>query len=48
MLANSLYRLLKKASDQVIPLKPGKSTDGCELNNRWKVIINQEIEIDDL
>ena len=48
--ADSLYRLLKvaSASIQAVPLKSGKPADGCELNARWKVIVNQDIEIDDL
>jgi hypothetical protein len=48
--ADSLYRLLKvaSASIQAVPLKSGKPADDYELNARWKVIVNQEIEIDDL
>jgi predicted transcriptional regulator of viral defense system len=48
--ADSIYILLKAAgvTPQAVPLKPGKLSDGCELNVRWKVIVNQEIEIDDL
>ena len=30
-----------------VPFKIGKSTDGCEIDKKWKVIINQEIEIDE-
>ncbi|MDY3141764.1 MAG: type IV toxin-antitoxin system AbiEi family antitoxin [Parabacteroides sp.] len=30
-----------------IPFKIGKSTEGCKINDKWKVIINQEIEIDE-
>lgn len=30
-----------------IPFKIGKSTTNCEINRKWKVIINQEIEIDE-
>jgi len=47
--ADILYGCAKSA-DMVfrkIPFKVEKSTDGCELNDRWKVIINQKIEIDE-
>jgi hypothetical protein len=33
---------------QKIPLKYNKPTEGCETDNKWKVIINEYIEIDDL
>jgi len=33
---------------QKIPLKYSKSTAGCVINEKWKVIINEKIEIDDL
>ena len=48
--ADSMHNLIKVAGEilQAVPLKPGKPTDGCELNARWKVVVNQEIEIDDL
>ena len=48
--AESLHNLLKEAVKTLhsVPLKPGRSADGCELNPRWKVVVNQEIEIDDL
>ena len=49
-IADSLYRLLKETglTFQAVPLKPGKPADGYELNTRWKIIVNQEIELDDL
>jgi predicted transcriptional regulator of viral defense system len=31
-----------------IPLKNGKSAENCETNAKWKIIINEIIEIDDL
>ena len=45
-----MYGLLEKGSVKLQPvaLKNGKKTDGCERNNRWKVIINETIEIDEL
>ena len=33
---------------QKIPLKYSKSTADCETNEKWKIIINEKIEIDDL
>ena len=33
---------------QKIPLKYGKPTENCEYNQKWKIIINEQIEIDDL
>lgn len=33
---------------QKIPLKTGKSMKGCDINEKWKIVINEQIEIDDL
>ena len=33
---------------QKIPLKNNKPTDHCETNEKWRIIINETIEIDDL
>jgi hypothetical protein len=33
---------------QKIPLKYSKSTSDCETNERWKIIINEKIEIDEI
>jgi predicted transcriptional regulator of viral defense system len=33
---------------QIISLKCNKSTKECEMNGKWKIIINEIIEIDDL
>ena len=33
---------------QKIPLKYSKSTVGCETNEKWKIIVNEKIEIDEL
>jgi predicted transcriptional regulator of viral defense system len=48
--ADPLYDLLKKASVRLQPaaLKPGKPVEGYEMNDRWKIIVNEEIEIDEL
>lgn len=44
--------LLAKAKEngcvfQKIPLKNGNQTEGCEVDFKWKIIINEEIEIDE-
>ena len=48
--ADAVYGLLKKAEVrlQAAALKPGKTVDGCEVDSRWKIIVNEEIEIDEL
>lgn len=48
--ADAVYDLLTKAEVRLQPaaLKPGKTADGCEVNSRWKIIVNEEIEIDEL
>lgn len=33
---------------KAVPLKLGTSVDNAEVDKKWKVIVNQEIEIDDL
>ena len=33
---------------QKIPLKYSKSTENCEINTKWKIIVNEYIEIDEL
>ena len=49
-LAETLYKKAKEfgCKFQKIPLKYGKPTGSCETNVKWKVIINETIEIDDL
>ncbi len=48
--ADQIYRLLKsnEVHLQSVPLKSGKSVLGCERNKKWKIIVNEEIEIDEL
>ena len=48
--AASVFGLLKCSSSvlQYVPLKAGKSSKGCERNAKWKVIVNETIEIDEL
>jgi len=48
--ADILYSRAKTYSCkfQKIPLKYGKSTENSDTNEKWKIIINETIEIDDL
>ena len=48
-LAETLYSKIEAAELKLrkVPFKINKPTDGCEVDKRWKVIVNQEIEIDE-
>ena len=48
--AEPVLGLLKCSSSvlQYVPLKAGKSSEGCERNTKWKIIVNETIEIDEL
>ena len=48
-LAETLYSKMEVAGLKFrkIPFKINKPTEGCEVDKKWKVIINQEIEIDE-
>lgn len=48
--AESVYGLLKGSGHvfQYVPLKTGKSSDGSQRNTKWKIIVNETIEIDEL
>ena len=48
--AESVYGLLKCSGFvfQYVPLKAGKSSERCERNAKWRVIVNETIEIDEL
>jgi predicted transcriptional regulator of viral defense system len=48
-LANKLYEKYQKFSCkfQQIPLKYNKKTADCETNTKWKLVINEQIEIDE-
>lgn len=48
-LADNLYIKAKEAecTFQKIPLKSGKKSKDCEVNEKWKIIINEQIEIDE-
>ena len=48
--ANTLFNLLKSDDKRMkkVPLDSDHSTDGCQIDNRWNVIINQTIEPDDI
>ena len=46
-LANKIKSKMPFPTTRNIPFKIGKSTKDCEIDRKWKVIINQEIEIDE-
>lgn len=48
--ADAVYDLLKRAGVrmQAAALKTGKDTDGAGLNGRWKIWVNDDVEIDEL
>ena len=48
--AESVYSLLKSSGFvlQYVPLKTGKSSERCERNAKWRIIVNETIEIDEL
>lgn len=48
-MASSLYERLLSADIKFrkTPFKVGKPIEGCETDEKWKIIINQEIEIDE-
>ncbi len=47
--AETLYSKMEDAGLKLrkTPFKINKPTEGCEVDKKWKVIINQEIEIDE-
>ena len=42
-LANTLYKVLGKTSFSSVPLSPQKEKEG-EINNKWKIVVNMQIE----
>lgn len=46
-LADKLAAKMESFSLRKVPFKIGKPISGCETENKWKVIVNQEIEIDE-
>jgi len=48
--ADALFSLMQEAHTrmQPAPLKPGISATDCEVNSRWKIQMNETIEIDEL
>ena len=46
-LADKLKAKTSSLPMRKIPFKIGKSTLDCEIEKKWKVIINQEIEVDE-
>ena len=48
--ADAVYGMLKCAGVrlQKAALKVGKDVSGAELNSRWKILVNEQIDIDEL
>lgn len=48
--ADALYAELRQAAPKLnrFPLSSRKSADGAEINKRWSILVNTEIEIDEL
>ena len=48
--AESVYSLLNCSGHmlQYVPLKAGKSCEVCQRNTKWRIIVNETIEIDEL
>lgn len=48
--ADAVYKLLRAANVRMQPvaLKPGKGILGYDVNRKWKIIVNETVEIDDL
>jgi len=44
--ASPLANWMNDRKPRAAPLKPGKPIKGCPVNRRWKVIVNEEIEVD--
>lgn len=42
--AEGLAKFVAASTPRNIPLRPGRSTKGCRLDRRWRVILNEEIE----
>ena len=49
-IADGLHALMKTGGMKMkaVPLRLGASVDDAEVDKKWKVVVNQEIEIDDL
>ena len=49
-IADGLLALMKAGGMRMkaVPLRLGTSVDDAEVDKKWKVMVNQEIEIDDL
>ncbi len=49
-IADGLHALMKAGGMKMkaVPLRLGTSVDDAEVDKKWKVMVNQEIEIDDL
>jgi predicted transcriptional regulator of viral defense system len=44
--ARLLAKWIKERNPAITPLRPGKTTKGCPIDQRWHVAINEKIEVD--
>lgn len=44
--AKELARLVTEESPRNAPLRPGQPTRGCPVDRRWRVVINEQVEVD--
>lgn len=44
--ARELERLVTAASLRNTPIRPGQRTRGCPVDRRWRVIVNEQVEVD--
>lgn len=45
-LTSPLYRLVSENSQRYVPLRADAPTENAEKNNKWKILVNEEIETD--
>jgi predicted transcriptional regulator of viral defense system len=44
--SEDLAKLIKHRKPRTTPLHPGKTVKGCKVDRRWRVIVNEKIEVD--
>jgi predicted transcriptional regulator of viral defense system len=43
---DELAKLVAEKKPRITPLRPGRSQKGCPVDRRWRVAVNEEIEVD--
>jgi predicted transcriptional regulator of viral defense system len=44
--AEALAGYVEEANPRSTPLRPGKSTRGCTTHRRWRIFVNEQVEVD--